>query len=82
MTNARRVLGPGKLQKNDITRDDEELIDRLRKIGTLIDDLPVWPFDARTVRKFLTAYVAPLLGSFSYPLIRMVVVLVSARFPV
>jgi len=59
-----------KLRRDDITKSDEELIDRLRKIGAVINDLPVWPFDAPTVRKFLTAYLAPLVGSFGFPLIR------------
>jgi hypothetical protein len=26
----------------------------------MLDDLPVWPFDARTVRTFATAFVVPL----------------------
>jgi hypothetical protein len=46
-----------------ITKDDEELIDRLRKVGAVIDELPVWPFDAGTLRRFLTAYVVPLAGA-------------------
>ena len=50
-----------KLRKDDITKSDEELIDRLRKIGAVIKDLPVWPFDVPTVRKFLTAYLAPFV---------------------
>jgi hypothetical protein len=52
-----------KLPSGEITKEDEELIDRLRKIGTVIGELPVWPFDARTLQKFLTAYVTPLLGA-------------------
>jgi hypothetical protein len=58
-----------KLRKDDITKDDEELIDRLRKIGAVINDLPVWPFDVPTVRKFLTAYLAPL-ATFGFPFIK------------
>lgn len=53
-------------QSGTITKEDEELIDRLRKLGTLIDELPVWPFDARTVRKVIVAYVLPILGSICY----------------
>ncbi len=53
----RQQLGTGR-----ITKEDEELVDRLRKIGVVIDELPVWPFDTRTLRKFLTAYLIPLLG--------------------
>jgi hypothetical protein len=56
-----------KLTKDDpITKDDEELVDRLRKISTVIDELPVWPFDAVTLRKFLTAYFIPI-ASAAYP---------------
>jgi hypothetical protein len=51
------------MRAGQITKEDEELIDRLRKIGAVIDELPVWPFDAGTLRKFLTAYVIPVLGA-------------------
>ena len=51
-----------------ITADDEQLIERLRKIGAVINDLPVWPFDALTLRTFLAAYVAPAI-SFVVPLL-------------
>jgi hypothetical protein len=51
-----------------ITADDEQLIERLRKIGAVINDLPVWPFDALTLRTFLTAYVIPIVG-FIVPLV-------------
>ena len=53
-----------------ISREDEELLDRLRKIGAVIDELPVWPFDASTLRRFLTAYVVPALGAASVPLLK------------
>jgi len=51
------------LQSGDIKKEDEEMIDRLRKLGSVIDQLPVWPFDFGTLRKFLSAYVTPLLGA-------------------
>jgi hypothetical protein len=51
------------LPRGQITRDDEELVDRLRKLGEVIDQLPVWPFDSGTLRKFLSAYIVPLLGA-------------------
>jgi hypothetical protein len=57
------------LSDRPITKDDEELIDRLQKLGDMIDALPVWPFDARTVRHFLTAYVLPLVGAVGVPLL-------------
>lgn len=51
-----------KLPSGTISKEDEELVDRLQKIGAVIDELPVWPFDAGTLRKFLTAYIIPLVG--------------------
>ena len=58
----------GQLAAGPITKDDEELVDRLRKIGAVIDELPVWPFDAGTLRKFLAAYVIPVISVVGYPL--------------
>lgn len=51
------------IRSGEITEADESLIDRLRKIGSVIDELPVWPFDARTLRKFAGAYGVPLLAA-------------------
>jgi hypothetical protein len=67
------------LRDGPITKEDEELIERLRKIGTFIDELPVWPFDARTLRKFMTAYVIPVVGSASYPAIKFLIELIVQR---
>jgi hypothetical protein len=58
------------LSSGNISREDEELVDRLRKIGAVVEELPVWPFDAGTLRKFLTAYVLPILGVIGYPFIQ------------
>ena len=60
------------LQSGPIFKEDEELIERLRKIGAVIDELPVWPFDAGTLRKFLTAYIIPIIGSVGYPVIKAI----------
>jgi hypothetical protein len=50
-----------KLPKREpLVKEDEEVIERLRKIGALVDELPVWPFDAQTLRKIITAYLVPL----------------------
>jgi hypothetical protein len=57
------------LRSGPISRDDEELIDRLRKVGAIIDELPVWPFDAGTLRRFVTAYFIPLAGAMIYPVV-------------
>ena len=58
---------------------DEEFIDRLRKVGAVIDELPVWPFDATTLRKFLTAYVIPVVGALGYPAVKALVSFLAAR---
>jgi len=58
------------LTSGQITKEDEELIDRLRKVGAVINELPVWPFDAGTLRKFLTAYVIPVLSAVGLPLMK------------
>lgn len=46
--------------KNEVTKTDEESIERLRKVGAAIDELPIWPFDPSTLRKFATAYIVPV----------------------
>jgi hypothetical protein len=58
-----------RLPSGAITAEDEQLIERLRKIGTIIDELPVWPFDAATLRAFFTAYALPVVGSIGTPLV-------------
>ena len=63
----------GNLAGGVISKQDEELIDRLQKLGTMIDSLPVWPFDAGTLRRFLTAYVLPVAGAIGLPLIDMLI---------
>lgn len=58
------------LKSGQISKEDEELIDRLRKVGSMIDELPVWPFDAGTLRKFFAAYVIPAISSIGYPIVK------------
>jgi hypothetical protein len=48
-----------KIKKNEVTKSDEESLERLRKMGAAIDELPIWPFDPSTLRKFALAYVVP-----------------------
>jgi hypothetical protein len=64
-----------------ITKDDEETVERLRKIGAVIDELPVWPFDAGTLRTFLTAYVIPIAGGTIVPAILSVIDLLRTTSP-
>jgi hypothetical protein len=63
------------LPSGEITEEDEAFIERLRKIAAVIDELPVWPFDATTLRRFLTAYVVPIAGSIAYPLLSAAIAL-------
>jgi hypothetical protein len=51
---------------DNITEEDDKLIERLRKIGGVISDMPVWPFDAVTLKKFIAVYVLPV-ASFVIP---------------
>jgi hypothetical protein len=60
-----------KLPSGTITKEEEEMVDRLRKVGAILDELPVWPFDIGTVRKFLTAYVTPLVGAVAVPVLKI-----------
>ena len=43
------------------TEEDIEILERLKKLAEMINELPVWPFDARTLRRFSSAYLAPVL---------------------
>lgn len=59
------------LPSGTITQEDEDLVNRLRKMGEFLDELPVWPFDAATFRKFLTAYLAPLVSTLGLPVFQL-----------
>ena len=65
------------LSANQITKPDEESLDRLRKVGAAIDELPIWPFDPSTLRKFATAYVVPVLLPLAGEGIRKLLALIS-----
>jgi hypothetical protein len=58
------------LKGQSISKEDRELIEMLRNIIILFQELPVWPFDTRTIRKFVIAYLAPA-GSLILPLFKM-----------
>ncbi len=51
----------GKFPNEGISAEDLETLERLQKVGIMIGGLPVWPFDARTLRTFATAYVIPFV---------------------
>lgn len=52
------------MKSEAIAKDDADLIERLQKIASVIDQLPTWPFDANTMRKFIVAFVIPVVSSF------------------
>lgn len=70
-----------KIHSGQILKEDEELIDRLRKIAAVIDELPVWPFDAGTLKRFFASYAVPVLTTVGLPLAKSVYELVSAQLP-
>ena len=47
----------------------------------MIDELPVWPFDAGTLRKFLTAYIIPLVSGVGYPVLKIVLDFAKIEIP-
>lgn len=51
------------LPAGKITKDDEEGVERLRKLGALIEQLPVWPFDAATLRRIAAVFLFPLVSN-------------------
>jgi len=44
-----------------LSKGNAGLIDTLRKVVDLIDEQPVWPFDAPTLRKFVGVSLIPIL---------------------
>ena len=61
----------GRLSSGEIRAGDQGLVERLRSIATVIDEMPVWPFDAFTLRRFLTAMVLPIVSTFGLPASRI-----------
>lgn len=51
------------LQDNGYPADKHQLLKRYEHLQTFIRQMPVWPFDSRTVRKFLLSYIFPF-GAF------------------
>ena len=61
-----------KLRSPQITKEDQESIERLQKISAFVGELPLWPFDASTLRKFLTAYIVPVVVSLGGQVVPLV----------
>ena len=51
----------GRLKDDGLVDADLQTLERLKKVGSMIEGLPVWPFDARTLRTFGSAYLVPLV---------------------
>jgi hypothetical protein len=66
--------------KAAVTKEDEELIERLRQMCAAIDELPVWPFDPGTLRKFMTAYVIPIVSA-GYPVAKAILEWANVKVP-
>jgi len=66
--------------KAAVTKEDEELIERLRQMCAAIDELPVWPFDPGTLRKFMTAYVIPIVSA-GYPVAKNILEMANVKVP-
>jgi hypothetical protein len=69
-----------RLPKERISKEEAEFIERLQKIGIVIDELPVWPFDAVTLRKFFTAYVIPIVSA-GYPIAKAILGAAKVHLP-
>lgn len=64
-----------------VTREDEDLIERLQKVNSIVEQFPVWPFDARTRHKFFTAYLAPLFTSAIPVISSLILPYLATSFP-
>ncbi len=49
--------------KTSVSKEEGELIENLRNMSKLLEELPVWPLDTRTFRRFVYTYLAPLVTS-------------------
>jgi hypothetical protein len=45
-----------------LSEEDEKKFSRYKKISDMVSNLPVWPFDTHTLRKFFSAYFLPLIS--------------------
>ncbi|MBA4137302.1 MAG: hypothetical protein C0518_08305 [Opitutus sp.] len=55
-----------RLAEESVTETAADSINRLKDLGAMVEELPVWPFDAATMKKFVSAYLLPLAGAFGY----------------
>lgn len=69
----------GEFPDNGISAEDLETLQRLQKLGTMLEELPVWPFDARTLRTFATAYVIPFVLPYLHKAVEASVALLGQK---
>ena len=48
------------IREGAVTAGDIAVIERVRQWGKSVEELPVWPFDTRTLVRFASAYVIPI----------------------
>ncbi|NIP24787.1 MAG: hypothetical protein GWN67_25600 [Phycisphaerae bacterium] len=68
------------LEERSMAKKDEEMIDRLQKLKELVNQIPVWPFDISTLRRFLTVYIFPLLTAVVSILISYLIKAIGAMY--
>jgi len=49
------------IEERGISRTDDQELSRLKDLSALVSRMPVWPFDVVTMKRFLTAYIAPVV---------------------
>ena len=67
----------GRISEAGFNRKEEEELKRLEHLACVIEHMPVWPFDAATLRRFLTAYLVPILTVVLSPLLKRLAALVE-----
>lgn len=50
------------INKGTLSEEDEKVLTRYKNISDMVGNLPVWPFDTLTLRKFFSAYILPLIS--------------------
>ena len=56
-----------RLHTDGVPEAEGAAVERLLKFRALAKAMPVWPFDVDTLRKFITAYVGPILAMLASP---------------
>lgn len=58
-----------RLAERGVTEEVHKSLERLRDIRRLIDEVPVWPFDARSLRRFIVTYLIPIVAFLVSPVV-------------